>query len=196
MDASSLASIVSSLTNNPAEALATICSFEAPQAAEALLVHGATLARALPRETAGVVVSLCVGSYSPSALADAAAGSQSLLLSSQMDLASTLLENSALPDDAKKVCDQYPVHLFSSAFLENPKLLRLILAHCNRNNCLLNPSLRRTLLELTLEEWNNAKRTGDKELEKQRRNEAMSVRYLQKYCFNICLLYFMSVCFI
>ena len=40
--------------DGPAEALATVCSLNAPRAAEALSVHGPALARALPRETAGV----------------------------------------------------------------------------------------------------------------------------------------------
>jgi vacuolar protein sorting-associated protein 11 len=50
----------------------------------------------------------------------------------------------------------------------------LILTHCNRNKCPLTPSLRRTLLELTLYEWNQAKRTGDTEAEKLRRKEAIA----------------------
>ena len=62
-DTASCSSLVSSLAHNPKEALATVCAFEAPQAAEALVVHDAALARALPRETAGVVVSLCVGTF-------------------------------------------------------------------------------------------------------------------------------------
>ena len=45
--------------------------------------------------------------------------------------------------------------------MENPKLFRLILSHCGRNDCVLTPMLRRTLLELTLDEWNSARRTGD-----------------------------------
>ena len=40
------------------------------QAEEELIVHGATLARALPRETAGLALSLCDGTFSPNALAD------------------------------------------------------------------------------------------------------------------------------
>ena len=44
--------------------LAAICSFNAPDAVEAL-VHGVLIARSLPRETAGVVSALCDGSYSP-----------------------------------------------------------------------------------------------------------------------------------
>mmetsp|Transcript_9317 Transcript_9317/g.13380 ORF Transcript_9317/g.13380 Transcript_9317/m.13380 type:complete len:597 (-) Transcript_9317:482-2272(-) len=176
MDASSCASIVSSLAQNPTEALATICSFEAPQAAESLVVHGATLARALPRETAGVVVSLCDGSYSPSALADAAAGSSSASRRGVGvgDTPAILEDSIQSAENRPQLCDRYPVHLFSSAFLENPKLLRLILAHCKKQKCFLSPSLQRTLLELTLEEWNNAKRTGDAEVEKIRQNEAIA----------------------
>ena len=36
--------------------------------------------------------------------------------------------------------------------------------------------LRRTLLELTLDEWNAAKRTGDMQVQKLRHDEAISVR--------------------
>jgi len=50
----------------------------------------------------------------------------------------------------------------------------MILAHCNRNRCYLTPSLRRTLLELTLADWNNAKRSGDTETERLRRKEAIT----------------------
>lgn len=158
------ASIVASLTHNPKEALATVCSFEAPQAAEALVIYGAALARALPRETAGVVVALCLGTYSPSAMAEASGKAA--------NEASRMLEYAS--DDRNKQCTPYPVHLFASSFLENPKMLRLILAHCNRNKCPLTPTLRRTLLELTLAEWNNAKRSGDTEAEKLRRKEAIT----------------------
>lgn len=160
--ASCSALVSSSLAHNPKEALATICTFEAPQAAEALVVHGAALARALPRETAGVVVSLCVGTYSPSALAEASG-----------EEAAKMLE---VGDDSRpRSCTPYPFHLFASAFVESPKVLRLILAHCNRNKCPLTPSLRRSLLELTLGEWNDAIRTGDTETEKLRRKEAITV---------------------
>jgi len=160
-DANSCASIVASLTHNPKDALAMVCSFEAPQAAEALVTYGAALARTLPRETAGVVVSLCLGTYSPSAMATAAAHE-----------VSRMLEYPTNEQDRR--CTPYPVHLFASSFLENPKMLRLILAHCNRNKCPLTPTLRRTLLELTLAEWNNAKRSGDTEAEKLRRKEAIT----------------------
>ena len=173
-DTASCSSLVSSLAHNPKEALATICTFEAPQAAEALVVHGAALARALPRETAGVVVSLCVGTYSPSALA-AASG----------DEAAKMLE---IGDDSRpRTCRPYPFHLFAPAFVESPKVLRLILAHCNRNKCPLTASLRRTLLELTLSEWNDAKRTGDTEAEKLRRKEAITVSIV------ICTIYAKSI---
>jgi hypothetical protein len=162
-------SLVSSLAHNPKEALATICTLEAAQAAEALVVHGAALARALPRETAGVVVSLCVGTYSPSALAEA----------SGEDAAKLLEANDSRP----RTCTPYPFHLFASAFVESPKVLRLILAHCNRNKCPLTPSLRRSLLELTLSEWNDARRTGDTEAEKLRRKEAITVSQRDCVCF-------------
>ena len=128
------------------------------------MVYGAALARAMPRETAGVVVSLCVGTYSPSALVDAAGKASSE--------ASKLLEFAN--DDRTRKCKPYPVHLFAPAFIESPKMLRLILAHCNRNKCYLTPSLRRTLLELSLADWNNAKRSGDTETERLRRKEAIT----------------------
>ena len=150
MDSESLSSIVSS---SPKEALAMICSFEAPQAAEALSVHGASLARLLPRETAGLVVSLCLGTFSPTKFSESA--------TSVLANAKKVLEHSH--DETARECEPYPVFLFANAFLENAKMLRLILSHCNRNKCPLTPSLRRTLLELTLAEWNQAKRNGDTE---------------------------------
>ena len=42
--------------------------------------------------------------------------------------------------------------------------------------------LRRTLLELTLDEWNAAKRTGDMQVQKLRRDEAISVREFFTAC--------------
>jgi hypothetical protein len=162
MDTESLSSIV---TNSPKDALATICSFEAPLAAEALALHGASLARLLPRETAGLVVSLCLGTFSPKQFSETSAA----ILAD----AKKMLEFAH--DDRTRACEPYPVHLFASAFMENSKMLRLILAHCNRNKCPLTPSLRRTLLELTLAEWNQAKRSGDTEAEKLRRKEAIAV---------------------
>ena len=145
--------------DDPSEMLAAICSLEAHEAAEALAVHGPMLARSLARETAGVVIALCDGTYSPTALADAAAG------------------RSPINGEGNNgsACQKYPISLFANTFLENPKLFRLILSHCRRNDCVLSPMLRRTLLELTLEEWNAAKRTGDEEVEKLRHGEANSV---------------------
>jgi vacuolar protein sorting-associated protein 11 len=161
MDTDSLSNMVA---NAPKDALATICSFEAPHAAEALAVYGAVLARLLPRETAGLVVTLCLGTYSPRALSESA--------SSVMANAKKFLEH---PTDVNEQAHEpYPVHVFASCFMENPKMLRLILTHCNRNKCPLTPSLRRTLLELTLAEWNQAKRTGDTESEKLRRKEVIA----------------------
>lgn len=164
LNKASLNTILSNLSNNPKEALATICTLEAHQAAEVLVIHGVSLARALPRETAGVVVSLCVGTYSARALAG--------LSTTEVTDLKKMVEYST--DDRPKACDPYPVELFASAFLEHPKLLRLILAHCNRNKCSLSPSLRRTLLELTLDEWNQAKRKGDTEAQKLRYKEAIA----------------------
>ena len=178
LDTESLSSIV---TNAPKDGLALICSFEAPQAAEALALHGPSLARLLPKETAGLVVSLCLGTFSPAKFSESSA----VILAD----AKKMLEYAY--DEKTKACDPYPVHLFASSFMENPKTLRLILAHCNRNKCILTPSLRRTLLELTLAEWNQAKRTGDTEAEKLRRKEAIAVSLLctvshsSSYCFLI-----------
>ena len=162
MNTESLSSIA---TSSPKDALATICSFEAEQAAEALAVHGASLARLLPRETAGIMVSLCLGTYSPHKFSQTSAA--------VIADAKKILEFAS--DERLRTCEPYPIHVFASAFMENPKMLRLILAHCNRNKCPLTPSLRRTLLELTLAEWNQAKRSGDTEAEKLRRKEAIAV---------------------
>jgi hypothetical protein len=160
----SLQSFSSSLAHNPRDALSTICSLPAPQAAEILVSHGATLARAMPKETAGIVVSLCLGTFQLAALSQAASGA--------VAEANRMLSYAF--DEREKTCQPYPVRLFYTAFLDNPKMLRLILAHLNRNKCHLTPSLRRTLLELTMEEWNQAKRSGDTEGEKLRHREAIA----------------------
>jgi len=162
----SMASILSNLSSNPKDALATICALQHQEAAQILVIHGATLARVLPRETAGVVLALCLGTYSPKALADAALIDPSAL--------KRMMESGT--DEQPRLHEPYPFHLFASAFIENPKMMRLILTHCNRNKCYLTPSLRRTLLELTLAEWNHAKRVGDLEAEKMRHKEAIAVR--------------------
>jgi hypothetical protein len=159
-------SLVSNLLHTPVEALATICSFEAPHAVEALKIHGSILARASPRECAGIIISLCDGVYSPGALANV--GERRKVTS---DVLKELLESK----DRPQTCELYPVHLFSTAFMENPKLLRVILSHCLKNKRHLTSSLIRTLLELTLEEWNAAKRADNSNLEKTRRDEAMSI---------------------
>ncbi|KAL9180902.1 hypothetical protein ACHAXT_009707 [Thalassiosira profunda] len=148
--------------DDPSELLAAICSLDAPQAVAALVAHGVTIARSLPRETAGVVLALCDGSYAPTAAADAAAGR-----SPRAD--------GAGGGGSGAGCEKYPIGLFANAFMENPKLFRLILSHCRRNDCVLTPTLRRTLLELTLDEWNAAKRTGDLQVEKLRHDEALSM---------------------
>ncbi|KAL7566823.1 hypothetical protein ACA910_021325 [Epithemia clementina (nom. ined.)] len=158
----SLASVLSNLTANPKEALSIICALEAPEAVDILVIHGASLARVLPQATAGVVIALCVGTFSPRSLADS---------SNTKDVKEMIQYVSS--NDGKKVCEPYPVELFASAFIEQPKMLRLILAHCNRSKCPLTPTLRRTLLELTLEEWNLANRTGDTEALKLRHKEAV-----------------------
>jgi vacuolar protein sorting-associated protein 11 len=163
-DTESLSAIAA---NSPKDAFATICSFEAPQAVEALLVYGGSLARVLPRETAGIVLSLCLGTYSPGRLLEIS-GSLTTDTKKILEFAS----------ESERACQPYPVHLFASSFMENPKMLRLILTHCNRNKCPLTPSLRRSLLELTLAEWNQAKRLGDTESEKLRRKEAIAVGLL------------------
>ena len=177
IDKGSLASILSKISSHPKEALATICSLDARHAAEILVVHGASLARGLPRETAGVVLSLCVGTYSPKSLAEAA-----LLDSADLK---RMIEPAAAEHEV--LSKPYPVYLFASAFIEHPKMLRLILATCNRSKCPLTPSLRRTLLELTLSEWNQAKRSGDTEAEKLRCKEAIAVSlegYNATHCYT------------
>jgi hypothetical protein len=141
------------------EMLSAICSLYPPEAVEALVKHGVLIARSLPRETAGVVIALCEGSYSPSVMADAAAGPSVMAQSGT--------------DDKKFKCEKYPISLFVNAFMENPKLLRLILSHCRRNDLVLTPMLKRTLLELTLDEWNVGKRIGDVHVQKLRRDEAI-----------------------
>jgi hypothetical protein len=156
--------------DDPSEMLAAICSLEAHDCVEALVLHGPMLARSLARETAGVVIALCDGTFSPTALADAAAG---------RTVRSTDGEEKGLACERR-----YPISLFANSFLENPKLFRLILSHCRRNDCVLSPMLRRTLLELTLEEWNAAKRIGDGEVERHRHDEAITVSLhaLVLYC--------------
>ena len=156
-------SLISNLLYSPVEALATLCSFDPPQAVEALKTHGATLSKALPKETAGIVISLCDGVYIPIT----ASGSSN----NRRDSLKESLEDT----NRAVTCDLYPVHLFSSAFLENPKLLRVILANCEKKNRVMNPSLRRMLLELTLEEWNSAKRSKDVDRETLRHQEAVAM---------------------
>jgi hypothetical protein len=178
IDKSSLASIIAKIGTTPKEAIANICSLEASQAAEILVIHGLSLARVLPRETAGLVISLCVGTYSPKSLANAA-------LLESIDL-KKMIDRKV--DEAEQISKPYPVHMFAPAFIENPKILRLILAHCNRNKCPLTPSLRRTLLELSLAEWNQAKRSGDTEAEKLRHRDAIAVG-------SLCLVLFIILMF-
>lgn len=161
----SMASILANLSSNPKEALATVCSLDTQQVAEVLVTHGPSLARVLPREIAGIVIALCLGTYSPKSLADAALVDPVTV--------KRMIERDA--DDQDRSHEPYPFSLFSSAFVENPKILRLILSHLNRNKCSLTPSLRRTLLELTLAEWGQARRSGDLETEKMRHKEAIAV---------------------
>lgn len=125
---------------------------------------------------------MCDGTYTPNALADVA-GHSTTTTNNEIDdtagggetksqyLANTSKQATSLP----VVGIQYPPECFSSLFLENPKLLRLILAHCNKQKCEISPSLRRTLLDLTLEEWNEARRSDDKEKERVRCNQALAV---------------------
>jgi hypothetical protein len=160
----SLDSVLSNLASRPKDALATICSLEAQQAALVLVIHGASLARVLPRETTGDVISLCVGTYAPKALTDASMAETLGEAAATATAAAMDLKKMVSTDENSKAVaiEPYPVYLFASAFVEQPKILRLLLANCNRNKCHLTPSLRRTLLELTLAECNQAKRSGDK----------------------------------
>jgi hypothetical protein len=155
--------LVSELLHNPIEALSTLCSFDAPQAVEVLKTHGVTLAKSLPKETAGVVISLCDGVYTPTSVSGSDATKRDIL------------KESLEPSDRSRTCDYYPVHLFSSAFLESPKLLRVILSHCYKNRREMTPALKRMLLELTLEEWNIAKKSKDVDKETMRRDEAIAM---------------------
>ena len=164
-------SILANLVHKPQDALATICSLPAPQAAQRLVQYGASLARALPRETAGVVMALCVGTYTPQADAETLVTTTNAV-SLALHHHNVNNDNNNVPKAASR---PYPIHWFASAFVEHPKILRLLLAHCHRNKFPLTPSLRRTLLELTLAEWNHAKRTGDTEAEKLRHKEAIAV---------------------
>jgi hypothetical protein len=107
------------------------------------------------------VIALCGGSYSPTAISDIAAGRPTTQAEAK--------------NDGDRKCEKYPISLFANAFMENPKLFRLILSHCRRNDWELTPMLRRTLLELTLDEWNAAKCTGDVQVQKQRHDEAIMV---------------------
>ena len=108
-----------------------------------------------------MVIALCDGSYSPTAMADTAAGREG----------------------STRQCEKYTISLFANAFMENQKLFRLILSHCRRNDCVLTPMLSTTLLELTLDEWNAAKWTGDmQEVQKLRHDEAISVRAFLTVC--------------
>lgn len=160
---SSVASMLTDLASNPKDALASICSLPAPQVVEIFTMHGTALVRAFPKESAGIVISLCMGTYSPEKLAGAA-----LLNASEVH---TLGEYAS---EDKRACNPYSISLFAPSFIEHPKTLRMILSHCNRNKCPISPTLRRTLLELTLKEWNHAKKLGDVETEKNRRKEAIA----------------------
>ena len=151
-----------SACKSPSEALATLCSFEAEEAAKAMEVHGPMLVKALPRETCGVVISLCDGTYSPNSLTAAC---------SLVTLSGEALESSLA--DRPKVCRLFPVDMFQRSFVENSKLLRLLLSHCKRAKCSLSPPLRRCHLELTLEEWSSAMKENDVDLERTRAKEAM-----------------------
>lgn len=153
-------------SDDPSEMLAAICSLEAHEAVRALVAHGPIIARSLARETAGVVIALCDGTYSPTALADAAAG-----------------RSSKDGDYGELPCEKYPISFFVNVFQENPKLFRLVLSHCRRNDCVLTPTLQMTLLELTLDEWNVARRTGDVEAQKNLYNDAITVSPWSVVCF-------------
>lgn len=173
-----MASVLSNLTLNPKEALATVCSLEAHQAAEVMMIHGASLARAFPRETAGVILSLCLGTFSPKALSEVSIVNNPTALYKllQYNTNTTISTTTTNVGDQPMLCDPFPAQIFlPRTFVEHPKMLRLVLAHCNRNKCPLTPELRRTLLELTLSEWNRSKRSGDTESEKLRYKEAIAV---------------------
>ena len=165
--------------NHPSDVLMTICTLEAMEAAEALIQHGALLARALPRETAGLVVSLADGTYSPQTLTNIANNNNSDKKKTHQFQLPVLSEDDFHHHDSsiEKKKMKYPLDLFTNSFLENPKLLRLILSNLYKKKCDLSPSLKRTLLELTLEEWNMACRNGDgiNTIESCRKQEALDL---------------------
>jgi len=159
-------------TSGPTEALRLLCTLPAAQVAEILSsVHGATLARALPRETAGIVIALCDGTYSPASLASAADATAG----GAMSTTTTEKVPHTSNDPSSMISKKYPVDMFSRAFLENPRLLRLVLSHCRRYQCPLSVEMRRAHLELTLEDWNACRKVGNAETEKLRSEEAMAV---------------------
>mmetsp|Transcript_27771 Transcript_27771/g.42540 ORF Transcript_27771/g.42540 Transcript_27771/m.42540 type:complete len:1320 (+) Transcript_27771:112-4071(+) len=166
-------SVVANLLHSPTEALATICSFDAQNVVDALRTHGPILAKALPKETAGLVISLCDGVYVPSTQMQGNQFNKSR--TERHRSGEDILVESLESSNRTKTSDMYPITLFSSAFLENPKLLRVILAHCVKNKRNVGPPLKRMLLELTLEEWNIAKRLNDIDKENGRRSEAISM---------------------
>lgn len=156
---------IASLLQKPSQAFAALCSFEAFKTAEIISTHGPALVRSLPQEMASLVISLCEGSYRPGSFLE---GSSTTNVDHDVVDAS----KGVRPDN--KGCEQYPVELFSNAFMEYPKLLRTILAYCSKHNLRLIASLKSALLELTLEEWNHARNTGDLDLETARYAEAIA----------------------
>lgn len=172
MSSSSCNALISNLLHNPTEALATLCAFDAPQAADALKTHGTVLAKCLPKETAGVVISLCDGLYSPTSFAELGQGGD-CLDSNRYSIVP--IECSTEPNSQNLTCALYPVSDFSSAFLENPKILLVILAHCHKNKRHMDYAHKRMLLELTLEDWNAAKKSGDLDRENIRKESALGL---------------------
>jgi len=154
-DGNGNASDCSDLPTNPAEALRYLCTLQGEEVATSLLANGANLARSLPKETAGLVMSLCDGTFKTKKL-------------------HTATTSSTLPT---QTLVRYGVDLFSHVFVHHPKLFRIILSHCRRKHCRLNLEMRRALLELTLEEW--AERREEQQEGEQQEQEENTIDILE-----------------
>mmetsp|Transcript_31712 Transcript_31712/g.69632 ORF Transcript_31712/g.69632 Transcript_31712/m.69632 type:complete len:1416 (+) Transcript_31712:195-4442(+) len=169
------------MTENKAkDALALLCSLEPDVAAKCMSSPGLgpNLVHAAPRESAGIVLALCDGTYSQSGLADAATatvagGDAAAGGDSSTAMPPPLIEGSISSSGGSG--KRFPPHLFADCFVEQPKLLRLLLSTCRTRRCHLSPELKRTLLELTLDEWSGARRRGDSALERRKKAEVMDI---------------------
>ena len=167
--------------NKSKEALALLCSLDPGAAAKCISSPslGPDIVHAAPREAAGIVLALCDGSFSPTNLAaaasrggDAAAGGDS----SSNSMPPPLVEGSAkLSATSGGSGKRFNPRRFTDCFVEQPKLLRLLLATCRERKCHLSADLKRCLLELTLDEWAVGRRRGDSAQERRKRAEVMDI---------------------